>query len=49
MGEEGNEELLFSEFQLGMMKEFWRQIVLMVAQQCEYINATELLQKLKNG
>ena len=41
-GGEKNGELLFSGFQFGKVKKFWRWMVVMVAQPCEALNITEL-------
>lgn len=39
----GNGELVFkAEFQFGRWKKFWKWMVVMVVQQCEYNNATDL-------
>ena len=34
--------LIGTEFQLGKMKKFWKWMVVMVAQQCNVLNVTEL-------
>ena len=35
-GKTGKLYLIHTAFQIGMMKKFWRWILVMVAQQCEY-------------
>ena len=41
-GEGEIRELVINEFQLGKMRKFWQWTVVMVAQQCECLKATEL-------